>query len=60
MNFYSIKSRAEKIDGGFHKLSVFSTSAISLENGGNLDHFMLWNILSMISRKILNVCYFVC
>ena len=36
-----------------------STSAIFIENGGNWDHLMLWNLMEMTSRKTLNVVYFV-
>ena len=32
MKFYSVKSKAEKIDSGFHTLSANSNSAISTEN----------------------------
>ena len=52
--------KLKKFDGGLHTLVLISTSAIFTENGGNLDHLMLWNIMAMISHKMLNVGYFVC
>ena len=56
MNFYSIKSKAEKIDGGFHKPSAYFHQLHFYKKWVNLDHLMLWNIMAMISYKILNSC----
>ena len=60
MNFYSIKSKAEKIDGGSHQLSAYFHLCHVYRKCGNLDRLMLSNVVAMISHKILNVGYFVC
>ena len=38
INFYSIKSKAEKMDGGFHKLSVYFYQRHFYRKWCNLDH----------------------
>ena len=60
MNFYSTKSKAGKIDGGFHKFSTYCFQRHFYKKLGKLDLLMLWNIARMVSYKILNVhCLFV-
>ena len=59
MNFYSIKSKAEKIDGGFHKLGAYFQQCHIYRKWGDLDYLMLWNEMAMICHKILNVDSFV-
>ena len=60
MNYHSIKSEAEKIYGGFHKLSAYFHQRHIYGKWGNLVHLMLWTVMTMMSRKILKVGYFVC
>ena len=40
-------------------LVLTSTSATCMENGGNMDHLMLWTIMGMTSHKTLNVVCFI-
>ena len=41
-------------------LVLVSTSAKSTESVSSLDHLMLWNIMVLISREIMNIGYFSC
>ena len=38
MNIYSIKSNAEKIGGGFHKLSAYFHQHVIYREWGNMNH----------------------
>ena len=58
--FTVLRQKQKKLMVAPTDLALIFTSAISTENGGNLDHLMLWNEMALISRKILNVCYSVC